>query len=165
MKTVSNIFELTEVVLELIAELICNSNSYRYEMHPARDENQNTNIKIFNNNGDLVLVINDKHISIKDVIAEQINKTNIDEFIKSLGNIPDIVGSYEYELYVQNLKSAQYIQNIQNEIFTDFKYFNTEEQTFQQSTVHSNVLPYESTENIKTIKRKILQDITNKWML
>jgi hypothetical protein len=39
------------------------------------------------------------------------------------------------------------------------------EQTFQQSTVHSNVLPYESTENIKTIKRKILQDITNKWML
>lgn len=41
-----------------------------------------------------------------------------------------------------------------------YKYYYSESMSFQQSTVHDNILPYESTWDINTIRTKIVEDIS-----
>jgi hypothetical protein len=41
-----------------------------------------------------------------------------------------------------------------------YQYFYSEAEWFQKMTVHDNILPYESTWNINTIRNKIIEDIS-----
>lgn len=165
MKTITNTFELAEAVLEFISDKIGQTNShYSYTLYPDINESEtknSTSIKIYNSNKDMVLFIHDEFIEIKDIIAEELNKE-----LKRLHSekMRELVNTMSID-ELQYLSTVYNSVDIPDEVYTKFCYYHTEDMWFQQCTLKEDVLSFESTLNIQKIKRNILQDIENQWML
>lgn len=165
MKTITNTFEMTEAVLELISDKIGQADSpYSYTLYPDMNESQtknSTSIKIYNSNKEMVLFIHDEFIEIKDIIAEEFNKELKRMHSDKMRELVNTMSMAELQYLSYNYSAV----DIPDEVYTKFSYFNTEDMWFQQCTVKDDVLSFESTLNIQKIKRNILQDIHNQWML
>lgn len=163
MKTITNTFEMTEAVLELISDKICQPGSaYSYTLYPdTNSDNPSTSIKIYNDADILVLFIHDSFIEIKDIIAEELNKE-----LKKIQSekMRILINSMNMD-ELQYFSSTYSPVDIPSEVYTQYSYYNTEDMWFQQCTVREDVLSFESTLNIKKIKQNIIQDMQRQWML
>lgn len=157
-KTVTNAKELTMEVLKQLAELFSNTfEPYTYTIHP------NSTVTIFNHEGMKCLEISDTEVTMRDIIQDAYNDAYTSELVKirqnevnSLMDIFDGLSDFgKVKVYAE--PSITYIS---------FMYFdNKEVWDIAMNNDSSDVLPFEGTEFVKTIKKLILKDLHNKWMM
>lgn len=163
MKTVSNIEELTIEIISQFADM------FEKEFEPYSYTMLNDCIHILNHEKVTVLSIRRDTVTIKDIIQDAIERVIYEEAKK--------IRDEEMKPLIEMLSNTsvdgmtiQYLSNQLNYIkepednYKTFKYFNTEEQWFQQSTVHDDVLPYETSVNINRIIKVVLNDFTKQWI-
>lgn len=163
MKEVSNIEELT---VEIISQL---ADKFDVEFAPYSYVFNKDTIEIRNHELVTVLSITNDSVTIKDIIQDAIDSVVYEEVLK--------IRKEEMQPLIEMLSTSsvdgmtiQFLSNQFNYLkepepnFKTFKYFNTEEQWFQQSTVHQDVLPFETTENINRIKKAVIKDLTGQWI-
>lgn len=162
MKTVSNIEELTIEIISQFADM------FEKEFAPYSYTMMNECIHILNHENVTVLSITNDSVTIKDIIQDTIDKFVYEEALKirkkEVQPLLDMLSTTSVDGMTLQFFSNQfnYIKEPEDNYKT-FKYFNTEEQWFQQSTVHQDVLPYETALNINRIKKVVLNDLTQKW--
>ncbi|AFC21925.1 hypothetical protein GAP32_467 [Cronobacter phage vB_CsaM_GAP32] len=164
MKTVSNIEEMT---IEIINQF---ASTFKHGFEPYKYVFENDTIKINNNDGVTVLLITKESITIRDVIQDAIDDIKYQQDLQ-IAQVRNKALLEEFKKYNFDPLVFQVLQN--NAIYISkpepnyktFKYFNTEEQWFQQSTVHENVLPYESSKQINKIKQAVMKDLSIQWIV
>lgn len=162
MKTVSNIEELTIEIISQFADM------FEKEFAPYSYTMMDECIHILNHEKVTVLSITNDSVTIKDIIQDTIDKFVYEEALKirkkEVQPLLDMLSTTSVDGMTLQFFSNQfnYIKEPEDNYKT-FKYFNTEEQWFQQSTVHQDVLPYETALNINRIKKVVLNDLTQKW--
>lgn len=162
MKEVSNIEELTIEIISQFADM------FEKEFAPYSYTMMNECIHILNHENVTVLSITNDSVTIKDIIQDAIDSVIYEEALKirkeQVQPLVDMLSTTSVDGMTMQFLSNQ-LTNVHKPIpnFKTFKYFNTEEQWFQQSTVHQDVLPYETALNINRIKKVVLNDLTQKW--
>lgn len=162
MKTVSNIEELTIEIISQFADM------FEKEFAPYSYTMMDECIHILNHEKVTVLSIRPDSVTVKDIIQDTIDKFVYEEALKirkkEVQPLLDMLSTTSVDGMTLQFFSNQfnYIKEPEDNYKT-FKYFNTEEQWFQQSTVHQDVLPYETALNINRIKKVVLNDLTQKW--
>lgn len=163
MKEVSNIEELT---IEIISQL---ADKFEVAFAPYSYVFNKDTIEIRNHEFVTVLSITNDSVTIKDIIQDAIDSVVYEEALKirkeEVQPLIDMLSTTSVDGMTMQFLSNQ-LTNICEPTpnFKTFKYFNTEEQWFQQSTVHQDVLPFESTENINRIKKAVIKDLTWQWI-
>lgn len=164
MKTVSNIEEMTIEIIDQFA------STFEHGFYPYKYVFENDTIKINNDDDVTVLLITKELITIRYVIQDAIDDVKYHQDLQiALATkkwLLEEFKKYNFDPIVfQSLQSnAIYISKPEPNYKT-FKYFNTEEQWFQQSTVHENVLPYESSKQINKIKQAVMKDLSRQWIV
>lgn len=161
MKTVSNIDEFTIEILSQFSDMFENSfEQYSYVF-------ENDIIKINNPDNITVLSITPSSITIKDVIQDAIDEVEY-EYAKEQNaecykDLINFIQSLEPATIAFLTNRIMYIEKPEPN-FKTYLYFNTEEESFQNSTIHSNVLPFESAKHVNKIKSIIIKDLKRKWL-
>jgi len=172
--TVTNNEEFTIAVLTGLGELLNTSfDLYQYEIDP------DGTIRLSSNEG-YCLGITDKVIEVRDIYGDALND--------SLSQLEYEQRKVQYAHYAEILNSTldeqtdPAIRNVmasmvRNQVtlligepkkhvtYKKYRYYETEEQWFQQMTVHDNVLPFECLTDISKIKEAVLKDLKSKWKI
>lgn len=156
-KTVSNAEELTMAVLEQFAEMFANTfEPYTYTVQP------NGTITVFNHEGMKCLEISDTEVTMRDIIQDAYNDAVAAELVKirqkevnELFDIFDPLSEFGERVKVTAQPSITY---------KSFLYFDDKEVwNVALDTDTPDVLPFEGTALIQTIKGLILKDLASKW--
>lgn len=163
MTTVTNIQELTITIIKEFADM------FEVGFSPYNYSFLNDTIHIINHDQVTVLSITKDSVKVKDIIQDTIDnfiyeekvnhaKQFNDTLLKTFSSLPNIDSVTSEFLYNQ----VMYVP-VPQPNFKTFKYFNSEEEWFQQSTLHEDVLPYETAVQINRIKKSVMNDLMNKW--
>lgn len=163
MKEVSTIEELTIEILNQFADMFENDFSvYSYVF-------ENGTIKINNPDMVTVLSITPNTVTVKDIIQDAIDNVLYQAALK-MNEEPRQLAIDAFKLGLDS-DTLRYLTNQLRYVaepepnFKTYKYFNTEEQWFQKSTVHDDVLPYESSLQINRIKKAVFEDLKGMWLI
>jgi len=158
-KTVTNAEELTMAVLEQFTEMFAKTfDPYTYTVQP------NGTITVFNHEGMKCLEISDTEVTMRDIIQDAYNDAVAAELVKirqkevnELFDIFDGLSDFGSSVRVHAEPSITY---------KSFLYFdNKEVWDVAMDTDTPDVLPFEGSAWIKTIKELILKDLATKWKM
>lgn len=156
-KTVSNAEELTMAVLEQFSEMFAKTfEPYTYTVQA------NGTITVFNPEGMKCLEISDTEVTMRDIIQDAYNDAVAEELVKirqkevnELFDLLDPLSEFGERVKVHAEPSITY---------KSFLYFDNEEVwKVAMDTDTPDVLPFEGTAWIQTIKGLILKDLASKW--
>ncbi|SOK58753.1 hypothetical protein [Yersinia phage fHe-Yen9-04] len=165
--SVSNSFEFAVVVINQLSKLFETTiEPYKFEVC------NNGLLKILNDKNDIVLSITSNEITIKDIIKNAHDEVLYTAIIENKKVVyATVINEYQKnshdlsDQFIEGLliPEIDMMKNIDNEI--TFKYFSTEDVWFQQMTIHDNVLPFETAQDLIKIKKIFIEELKNKWNL